>query len=129
MIRVEETYQLLSKSTLMIVCPCWEKYENCFKINTAIDWSQSEAINPEPRAHKQASRISQYHSVSSILIMVRERLNKKHLPLREGSRYQIRWIFGKIPNGLWPPPNFWKIILQYFYNGYGRIYARRHRPE
>ena len=22
--------------------------------------------------------------------------------LREGSRYQIRWIFGKIPNGLWP---------------------------
>ena len=26
--------------------------------------------------------------------------------LWEGFRYQIRWIFGKIPNGLWPPPSF-----------------------
>ena len=49
--------------------------------------------------------------------------------LREGSRYQIGWIFGKIPNGLWPPPHFWKIMLQIFYNGYGRIYAMRHRPD
>ena len=24
--------------------------------------------------------------------------------LRDGSRYQIRWIFGKVLNGLWPPP-------------------------
>ena len=28
-----------------------------------------------------------------------------------------------------PTPHFWKIILQIFYNGYGRIYARRHRPD
>ena len=28
-----------------------------------------------------------------------------------------------------PPPHFWKIILQFFYNGYGRIYSRRHRPD
>ena len=28
-----------------------------------------------------------------------------------------------------PPPHFWKIRLQIFYNGYGRIYARRHRPD
>ena len=24
---------------------------------------------------------------------------------------------------------FWEIMLQIFYNGYGRIYARRHRPD
>ena len=34
--------------------------------------------------------------------------------LREGSRYQIVWIFGKIPNGVWPPPlSFWKIFIMY----------------
>ena len=27
------------------------------------------------------------------------------------------------------PPHFWKVMLQIFYNGYGRIYARRHRPD
>ena len=43
--------------------------------------------------------------------------------------YQIGWIFGAIPKSLWTlSPHFWKIILQIFYNGYGRIYARRHRP-
>ena len=28
-----------------------------------------------------------------------------------------------------PPPDFWKIMLQFFYNGYGCIYARMHRPD
>ena len=27
------------------------------------------------------------------------------------------------------PPHLWKIMLQIFYNGYGHIYARRHRPD
>ena len=53
------------------------------------------------------------------------------LVLREGSRYQIGWSFGKIPNGLWPPspPSFLENYIANFYNGYGRIYARRHRPD
>ena len=29
---------------------------------------------------------------------------EKRSHLREGSSYQIGWIFGKIPNGLWTPP-------------------------
>ena len=28
-----------------------------------------------------------------------------------------------------PPPYFWKNYVVIFYNGYGRIYARRHRPD
>ena len=28
-----------------------------------------------------------------------------------------------------PPPHFWKIVLQIFYNGYGHICARRHRQD
>ena len=28
-----------------------------------------------------------------------------------------------------PLPHFWKIILRFFYNGYGRLYERRHRPD
>ena len=27
-----------------------------------------------------------------------------------------------------PPPSFLEIMLQIFNNGFGRIYARRHRP-
>ena len=35
----------------------------------------------------------------------------------------------KFQTALNPRPPFWKIILQIFYNEYGRIYARRHRPD
>ena len=38
-------------------------------------------------------------------------------------------IFGKMPNGLWPPPSFLENYIAIFYNGYGRIYTRRHRPD
>ena len=30
--------------------------------------------------------------------------SSNHNSLRDGSRYQIGWIFGKVPNGSWPPP-------------------------
>ena len=35
------------------------------------------------------------------------------LVLRGAARFQIRWIFGKVPRGLWPPPpHFRKVILR-----------------
>ena len=34
------------------------------------------------------------------------------LVFRDGWHHQNGWIFGKIPNGLWPPPHFRKIILR-----------------
>ena len=37
------------------------------------------------------------------------------------------WKNSKRP--LTPSPHFWKIMLQFLYNGYGRICARRHRPD
>ena len=49
--------------------------------------------------------------------------------LREGSGYQIGWIFGKIPNGNWPPLIFGKLCCNFFYNGYGCIYARRYEGQ
>ena len=36
-------------------------------------------------------------------------------PPREGSRYQIGWIFGKIQTAFDPPTLFSKIMLQFFY--------------
>ena len=36
------------------------------------------------------------------------------LPFREGSGYQIRWFFGKIPNGLWPPTSFLENYIAHF---------------
>ena len=37
------------------------------------------------------------------------------LSLRDAFPFQNRWIFGKVPNSLWPPPpHFRKVILQIF---------------
>ena len=49
--------------------------------------------------------------------------------VRVGWLRQIGWSFGKIPNGLQPPPHFRKIMLQFSYNGYGTIYARRYEGK
>ena len=49
--------------------------------------------------------------------------------LREGWCYQIGWIFRKNPNGLRPSPHFQKIMLQIFYNGYGRKFTRRYERQ
>ena len=39
--------------------------------------------------------------------------------VRDGSRYQNGQIFGKVPNGLWPPPlMFQKLYCNFYYNGY-----------
>ena len=35
----------------------------------------------------------------------------------------------KSKRSLTPPSSFWKIMLHFFYIGYGCIYARRHRPD
>ena len=38
-----------------------------------------------------------------------------HLRLRDAYLLQNGWIFGKVPNGLWPlPPHFFKVLLQFF---------------
>ena len=37
------------------------------------------------------------------------------IALREADPFQNGWIFGKVPNGLWPPPpHFRKVMLQIF---------------
>ena len=41
-----------------------------------------------------------------------------------------RMIFDKFQTVFDPlPPHFRKIMLQFFYNGYGRIYAKRYEAE
>ena len=49
--------------------------------------------------------------------------------LREGSGYQIGWIFGKNPNGHRPPPLIFGNYIAIFYSRYGYIYARRYEGE
>ena len=41
-------------------------------------------------------------------------MDRPPLVVREGSRYQIGWFFGKIPNGIWPPPSFSKNYVANF---------------
>ena len=49
--------------------------------------------------------------------------------LGKGPATKLDEFSGKFQTAFDPPPHFWKIVLQIFYNGYGRIYARRHRPD
>ena len=48
--------------------------------------------------------------------------------IREGSGYQIIWIFGKIRNSL-RPPSFSKNYVAFFYNEYFQIYAWRYKGQ
>ena len=47
--------------------------------------------------------------------------DKRFQGIREGSGYQIWWIFGKITNGLWLPPLIFGKSYCIFFNGYGCI--------
>ena len=41
--------------------------------------------------------------------------SRSTVDLREDYLYHIRWIFGKLPNGLWPPPPYFrKTSLRFF---------------
>ena len=51
------------------------------------------------------------------------------LNLREGSRYQIGWIFGKFQIAFDHPPSFLEKYVANFYNEYGCIYARRYASQ
>ena len=48
-----------------------------------------------------------------------------HTSLRDGSRYQIGWIFGKVPNGSWPPTTgiILSITTMYVIPDYVKIYS------
>ena len=41
--------------------------------------------------------------------------SNSHTSLRAGSRYQITWILGKVPNGSWPHPSEWSLSLEIMY--------------
>ena len=46
--------------------------------------------------------------------------------LGEGGYTKSNEFWEKFQMAFDPPPHFWKIILQFFYNRYGCIYARRY---
>ena len=47
-----------------------------------------------------------FSPLKSLTRWVAHLMHLVHCFIREGSGYQIRWIFGKIPNGFPPPPSF-----------------------
>ena len=74
----------------------WEEYIRCGRIGSTkrnVEW------NP------RAKSVSQYSI--SLIVDLRFREHKSAnftIDLRDGWRLQNGWIFGKVPNGLWPPP-------------------------
>ena len=60
----------------------------------------------------------------STLLYLHSIKSKGRVPLPNRMNF---WNNSKWP--LTPPPHFWKIMLQIFYNGYGYIYARRYEGQ
>ena len=55
--------------------------------------------------------------------------SSSHTSLRDGSRYQIGWIFGKISNSLSPPcPHFRKILQSVFCFDFSQYNCWKHIP-
>ena len=54
--------------------------------------------------------------VSSLLSVLPFNCTDNHTSIRDYYLYHIQWIFGKLPNGLWPPspPYFRKTMLRFF---------------
>ena len=64
-------------------------------------------FGPNSQFYKENTNMTQICNVFCKFTTKRRRI-------RDEWRYQNGWIFGKVPNGLWPPPHFWKNTLQYF---------------
>ena len=50
--------------------------------------------------------------ISSVYQFIISSIDHNQFMIRGAPRFQIGWIFGKVPNGLWPPSHFQKVILR-----------------
>ena len=81
--------------------------------NPEVQWTLVSRFHPQwitfgTYTTPGASPPSHYHDWHNIWTVLCRQCTAVHccsLPsLREGRPYQNGWIFGKVPNGLWPPP-------------------------
>ena len=68
-------------------------------------------------------------SLSSFDEFVNTQQDVKHCHLGKDGCTKSDVFSEKIQTAFDPPPHFRKIMLQMFYNGYGRIYARRYEGQ
>ena len=74
----------------------------------------------EPNTNSTEQKHTVFSSDTVLVVMLQNKT-----VLREGSGFQIRWTFGKIPNGLQtPPPSYSEDYIAIFYDRHGCIYAR-----
>ena len=79
---------LTTNSHLLYVVRHVESIENC-------------QVNHQHHDHSISTMATAYHIVNF------EECSGSPTSLKDGSRYQSWWIFGKVPNGSWPPaPRF-----------------------
>ena len=91
----------LSRLSDLSLHPSWvgsEKYRETF--------CRRPNSPPLPRPPEASPRISPCRESAK-----KEKKGEEE-KLRDRWRHQNGWIFGKVPNGLWPPPHFRKIILR-----------------
>ena len=65
-------------------------------------WQVSRILTPMPSGW--AISLTGSASIASTTGKLLLELYQSHASLRDVSRFQIGWIFGKVQNGLWPPP-------------------------
>ena len=74
-------------------------------------WQVSRILTPMPSGW--AISLTGSASIASTTGKLLLELYQSHASLRDVSRFQIGWIFGKVQNGLWPPPHFRKVTLRF----------------
>ena len=89
--------------------PFWQKTTKLMK---NAQNNKSPSLKPKTKSYWSIKLINVTHCKKQISIMPPG--GDKYI--RDRSRYQIGWIFGKIPNGLWPnPPHFINYIAIFLY--------------
>ena len=75
-------------------------------------WQVSRILTPMPSGW--AISLTGSASIASTTGKLLLEPYQSHASLRDVSRFQIGWIFGKVQNGLWPPPpHFRKVTLRF----------------
>ena len=75
-------------------------------------WQVSRILTPMPSGW--AISLTGSASIASTTGKLLLELYQSHASLRDVSRFQIGWIFGKVQNGLWPPPSFSESYIALF---------------
>ena len=118
LLRVYATVQINANITTYPLCKqlflfaSQDYAHNMSYIPLQLLWQVSRILTPMPSGW--AISLTGSASIASTTGKLLLELYQSHASLRDVSRFQIGWIFGKVQNGLWPPPSFSESYIALF---------------